>query len=323
MNNINEVIEPYFSFRTIGLSILLFLNCTLYAQDYSQVDATIELYPDRFESPEKFSQFLTRDFNSEEEKVRAIYTWIIKNVSYDPDEYKKFDFKFKNYRERNLKEEKTREKIIKRTLKTGVAVCEGYALLFEKLCELQGITNYLVRGDTKSTFKDIGRNFDTNHMWNVALIDGQAHLFDPTWGAGRFNGKFIKDPTYFYYKTPPELFFNTHYPDMYEDAFMDQLISKEVFANLPLIIVKDLTIDDVELPISGVVYSDAEEKALFRIRKVSPKKITYAYDGSEPSQVNQVSAEGNAVSFEVPIELGMDRLLIYFDDRPALGFKVK
>ena len=39
------------------------------AQDYEKVDATIQLYPQTFDSPEALSKFITRDFKTEEEKV--------------------------------------------------------------------------------------------------------------------------------------------------------------------------------------------------------------------------------------------------------------
>ncbi|NND62690.1 MAG: hypothetical protein HKN48_05805 [Flavobacteriaceae bacterium] len=171
-----------FEFKFLSVWLFLFgLLCSinLYAQDYERVDATIQLYPDRFKSAEELSRFIERDFTSEENKVRAIYGWIINNVAYEPEEYEKFNFNFKNFRERNEKEEKTRKKVIARTLQKGVAVCEGYAMLFERLCELQGISNYLVRGDIKSNFNDIGRSFKNSHMWNVAVIDGvfiRSHL---------------------------------------------------------------------------------------------------------------------------------------------------
>jgi len=303
------------------LYALILLAHYAVAQDYERVDASIELYPNSFNSVEELSSFISRDFTSEEDKVRAIYTWIITNVAYDPEEYKNYDFSFKNYRERNLKEEKAREKIIKRTIKKGVAVCEGYAMLFEKLCELQGITTYLVRGDTKSNFNDIGRDFNTNHMWNVAVIDGQSYLFDPTWGAGKFNGVFIKEPSYFYYKTPPDLFFRSHYPTVYEDAFMEQVIPQNVFSNLPLIIDLELSFNDIELPLSGVVRSDGSEKTTFKLRRKLPNEITYAFDEDKVRPVNVLNEDG-LLNFEVPMELGKERLLIYFDGEPALGFKV-
>ena len=101
-------------------------------------------------------------------------------------------------------------------------------MLFEKICELKGISNYLVRGDIKSNFNDIGRPFKKSHMWNIAYIDGEPFLFDPTWGAGKYHEKFIKYPSYYFYKTEPELFFKTHYQSIFEDAFMDTIISYEL-----------------------------------------------------------------------------------------------
>ena len=146
--------------------LLFFIICApafVVGQDYSRADATIQLYPETFDDVAKFSLFLSRDFTEDDEKVRAIYSWLIKNIAYDPKAYKLFNYQFKDYRERNQKEERSREKIIDYTLKSGKAVCEGYAMAFEKLLTLQGIDNFLVQGDTKTHFKDIDRNFDLNH----------------------------------------------------------------------------------------------------------------------------------------------------------------
>lgn len=307
----------------IFLVVFGLLTRSSFSQNYDRVDATILLYPNTFNSPESLSQLISRDFKTPEEKVRAMYSWIIHNISYDPKEYKQFDYKFKSFRERNNKEEKTREKIIKRTLQKGIAVCEGYAMLFEKLCELQGITNYLVRGDTKTNFNDIGRPFVKNHMWNVAYIEGEPYLFDLTWGAGRYNGKFIKEPTYFYYKTPPKLFFRSHYPDMYEDAFMDKLISKEEFAYRPLLIDNTILVDNIETPKNGVIdTSNYFDAILFSMIDVDVNKIYYSYDDGVRVAVNKKIDQGS-IRFEVPLQLGVEELLIFFNDKPALGYKIK
>ncbi len=303
---------------------LLFANglFSAKAQNYEQVDATIQLYPKEFDNPEQLSKFISRDFTSEEDKVRAIYTWIVNNVAYEPSEYKKFNYNFKNFRERNQKEEATRKKIIERTLQEGIAVCEGYAMLFERLCELQGIKNYLVRGDIKASFNDIGRPFKRTHMWNIATIDGKQYLFDPTWGAGKYNGKFIKEPTYFYYKTPPKLFFKTHYPAMYEDALIDAVISKEVFANMPIIIPETLRREDVEKPLTGVISSEDDDGYIdFQIRNSNPSSISYSF-GKEPIAISEIEKKANVITFKIPLQLGASTLLIYFDDQPALGYKI-
>ncbi len=305
-----------------SLIILLCISFSAHSQDFERVDASILLYPKTFDNVEQLSRFITRDFFTEEEKVRAMYSWIVQNVAYDPEEYKKFDYTFKNYREFNELEEKTREKIIKRTLQKGIAVCEGYAMLFEKLCEQQGIKNYLVRGDTKASFSDIGREFKRSHMWNVITIDGKPYLFDVTWGAGKFNGKFIKEPTYFYYKTPPELFIKSHYPDMFEDAFTENVLTKTEFSERPLIIEQNLLPQDIQFPFKGILYGEEYfSEIAFNIDNVKPNSISYNY-GTGDKKIENVERLSNGIKFNVPIALGQENLLIYFDGKPALGYRI-
>lgn len=303
--------------------LLIFISTTLFSQDYERIDATILLYPKTCDSPEEISKFITRDFQTEEEKVRAIYSWIIQNIVYEPSEYKKFDYRFSNYRERNKKEEITRIKIINRTLQKGIAVCEGYAFLFERLCELQGITNYLVRGDTKTTIEGIGKEFNTNHLWNVAIIDNKPYLFDPTWGAGKYNQKFIKELSYFYYKTPPEQFIKAHYPDIFEDAFISENISKQEFSEMPLIIDKSLIISDLIAPNKGIIYSEMYfDEVQFLIKSTNPKEITFSF-GNETLPVTKLNQKETLIEFSVPLQIGAKTLLIYFDGKPALGYRIK
>lgn len=301
--------------------ILWFSSLVVFSQDYKRVDATIELYPKTFKKAEDFSKLITRDFFTEEDKVRAMYTWLIQNVRYDPDEYKKFNYSFTNYRERNQKEEKTRAKIIERTLQNGIAVCEGYAFVFEKLCQLQGIENYLIQGDTKTHFKDIGRPFKKNHVWNAAKINGTWHLFDATWGAGKYNGKFIKEPSYFYYKTAPNQFIKSHYPEMVDDTFLNQPIMFSEFTQGPLIISPNLLSEDILSPRKGTLYSNSSmNKIYFEIKTAVPKEIQYAY-GDQKESVLFNEKEG-VIYFTVPIEIGYASLLIYFDNKPVLGYKL-
>ncbi len=307
----------------LGLMIFFMLAFGVHAQDYDRVDATIQLYPARCDTPEDLSKFISRDFDTDVEKVRAIYSWIIQNIAYDPKEYKKFDYSFRQYRERNIKEEETRNKIIHRTVQKGLAVCEGYAMLFERLCELQGIDSYLVRGDTKSNFEDIGRSFKTVHMWNVAYIDGTPYLFDTTWGAGKYHQQFIRDTSYYYFKTDPEKFIKTHYPDLYEDAFLTETISRSDFSSMPLIIDRSMNYSDLVQPKTGVIYTEMYfDEIQFIVKNANTGNIYYSY-GIDKEPVKQIKRENDTVHFTVPLPIGEQDLLIYFDQEPALGFKVK
>lgn len=310
-------------FYTFFVLCVLSLKLCSAQMDAAQIDATIQFYPKTFTNVTELSNLITRDFTSEEEKVRAIYGWITNNVAYDPKEYEVFNYSFKNYRERNSKEENTRNKTIERTLQKGVAVCEGYAMLFEKLCELQGIQNYLVRGDIKTSFDDIGRDFKRIHMWNVAYLDGQPYLFDVTWGAGKYNQKFIKDPSYYWYKTDPEHFVKTHYPDLVEDAFLDVTFRKEAFANLPLIIKEDLLIENVKRPENGVISSMENEKEItFLLKTNLPETISYSYNFGKKEKVKKINSADGFLEFQIKTR-PQSNLVVYFNDEPALAYKVE
>ncbi|MDC7994076.1 transglutaminase domain-containing protein [Altibacter sp. HG106] len=294
----------------------------LQAQDFERVDATIELYPSSFDSTTELAHFINRDFSSEAEKVRAIYTWIISNVAYDPDEYKKFNFNFKNYRERNVKEEKTRQQVIARTLQEGIAVCEGYAMLFEKLCEEVGISSYLVRGDTKTHFNDIGRSFNTNHMWNIAKIDGTYFHFDPTWGAGRYDGAFIFDPSYVYFQTPAEVFINSHFPELEEDQLLEPPVSFEAFSERPLLLQDRFDFSALETPTKGVLRLETFLGNIpFSIHTKAPETLAYRMNETY-AEIPFEMREGR-LQFEVPLSLGAQFLLIYMNEQPVLGYKIK
>lgn len=303
--------------------LFLILNYFGTAQNINRVEAVLGLYPSRFENAQQLANYINRDFNTEEEKVRAIYSWIIQHIAYQPEAYKLFDYSFKNYRERNQKEEKTRNKIIKHTLKNGEAVCEGYAFLFEKLCTLTGIKNYLVRGDTKATFKDIGRPFSKNHMWNIAYINQKPYLFDPTWGAGKYTTKFIKDTSYYYYKTPPKQFIKTHFPHMFEDALLDTVFTKQTFSKLPLIISKTLFLEDIILPRSGIITAQNHiEGICFKLKNHAFKNVKYSYDENKKRAV-KTNIEKDFLMFEIPLAADAKNLLIFLNNEPALGYKIK
>jgi hypothetical protein len=160
-------------------------------------------------------------------------------------------------------------------------------------------------------------------MWNVALIDGESYLFDPTWGAGKYNQKFIKEPSYFYYKTPPEQFIKTHYPDIFEDAFISETMSKQEFSDMPLIINKNLVISDIITPNIGIIFSEMYfDEIQFEIKNSNPIEVTYSF-GNETLSVTKLNQKENSIEFSVPLQIGAKTLLIYFDEQPALGYRIE
>lgn len=304
------------------LAVAMFAN-TVSAQDNNRVDAILELYPKQLESPEQLSAFISRDFTTDEEKVRAIYGWIINHIAYNPEEYKALDYSYTTVKDRNKKQAKFRENILKRVIDRNEAVCEGYAMLFERLCELQGIQSYLVRGDSKASLNDIARPFKANHMWNIAYIDGKPYLFDPTWGAGKYNGKFIKDPSYTFYKAQPEQFLRTHYPVIKEDALFETIPDKATFLAAPILIDGNI-IDTHRLkPALGTLTSDVAFGLWeFSVPYAKEAQVSYSLNGSPIEEVES-SFSDNRLQFTIPASLGAKFLLLYLDGSMALAYKVK
>jgi hypothetical protein len=142
--------------------------------------------------------YLFKPTRSDWQKVRAIYTWIINNV----------DYEFQVYRGLEVSEDPME------VLKSGKAICTGFAYLFQALAEEAGLEAYTVTGYSKSRrFLDDKDAYQPNHIWNAVRIKRKWHLFDTTWGSGEMtNGLYLKHPNYFWFDTPPEDFLFTHFP---------------------------------------------------------------------------------------------------------------
>lgn len=148
-------------------------------------------------SSDKMADFISRNYSTPSEKVYVIYNWITNHIAYDID----------NLYAINLRE--NREQLIKKTLLSRKAICQGYAELFNDLCIRCGISSYVIMGFTKqSGFLDY-----IGHAWNVAYINNSYHIYDATWGSGGISNKrFIKKPNMNFFDKGPISMLKTHYP---------------------------------------------------------------------------------------------------------------
>ena len=115
---------------------------------------------------------LTKPWKTELEKVRAIYYWMRKNIQYD---YVGLALNQYTYE-------------VSDVLKKRVGVCEGYANLFDYLCEQAGIMSVKIHGIVPQG----------EHAWNAVRINKKWYLMDVTWGDN-------------YFLKSPEKFINDHY----------------------------------------------------------------------------------------------------------------
>ncbi len=178
--------------KRIVLLLLFFSASAIYSQDYQRVDEIVSKYPNRFSSPTKLAEEISADFNTDLDKVRAVFFWIADNVQYNLEERNKYNYEYGDKEEYLRKEKKYIDRLSKRVVSKGVAVCEGYSTLFTEVCTALGITSKTVSGASKTTFRDIGKRFHTDHAWNIVEIDKKPYLVDVTWGAGTYGKRFHK-----------------------------------------------------------------------------------------------------------------------------------
>ncbi len=140
---------------------------------------------------------LVRNLKTDEEKVRAFYSWIAHNILYDVNEWQRGN-------RSPVKQEPAQ------VLKSKKAVCFGYSSLFRELCKLSEIPCHLVTGFTRIN----GKFNNEGHAWNIVSINGKWQIADATWGAGSvdYNKKYIKKFTEDYFLVEPLKFLEDHYP---------------------------------------------------------------------------------------------------------------
>ena len=100
------------------------------------------------------------------DRERAVYRWLVSNVSYDYDHY--------NY----LVETDPDSYGPYGPLLNGKGVCLGFATTFQLLMDLCGVECITVVG---AAFQSRG-----DHAWNMVCLDGQWYCVDATWDSGSF-----------------------------------------------------------------------------------------------------------------------------------------
>ncbi|GIP34187.1 transglutaminase family protein [Paenibacillus sp. J2TS4] len=113
----------------------------------------------------KKAEELTRNYKTDEEKVKAIYEYIVNNISYDYE----------------LADEITAGYIpdIDDTLTTGKAICYGYSTLFAAMLRSVEIPAKLVMGHSQYVTE--------YHAWNEVYLNNEWVTIDTTIDSGKSN----------------------------------------------------------------------------------------------------------------------------------------
>jgi hypothetical protein len=218
-----------FRLKALLTSIILLFPFLLFSQqpktgvDFSQIDSiarSIRYKNDIY----RLTNDLTKPYSEQLLKVRAIFIWITDNIRYDY----KFYNKGKEVKTPKCKSGMNCEqlliqwenKYLKKVIEKGKGVCDGYARLFKKMCDIAGVKSEIISGYTKTKPYQVGNAGSVNHAWNAVWLDSTYYLLDATWAAGSCiedeeTGKllgFQKQFDDYYWLTPFNDFTRNHYP---------------------------------------------------------------------------------------------------------------
>jgi hypothetical protein len=199
----------------------------LYCRDFSEVDAHAAQFPrQEVESVHQLAHDLTDPFPHVTDKARAIFTWLHHNITYNVQDFFAGTVKASNP---------------EATLRSGLAVCEGYAGLFADLALRVGLECVVVGGHGKGYGYTQPEgplpSFQGNHAWNaIRFDDGEWHLIDSCWGAGALMGTEYKqrfDPSHFCASN--EDFGTRHFPEPAEPwkQYVEQPLTWEEYLGAP------------------------------------------------------------------------------------------
>lgn len=317
--------------KTVLLFAILFSFTFLKAQDLSKIDAMVAQYPKTFNSSEELAALIDKDFETDADKARAIYSWITTSVKFDVDtqfsKKKKKRLKYKDKVDRAQKLQKRRIQMEKKALTQHLAVAEGYATLYKRVCELCGIYGYIVKGTGKLRTFDIGKlPRMQNHWWNVVQIDKEWFFVDAAMGAGTVDyteKTYQNDFNEKYFFTAPEVFFLNHFPK--EKGWLKVEKTDEDFAKLPLFYGEFLKHDfELQEPLIGDLNLQGSDSIKFEINAPQViENLSYQFNYEKaPSEIT-LEQDKDTYTFYIPfIVKRRGYFTVFYNKKAILSYKI-
>ena len=225
------------------------------------------------------TQELTSPYSEQRLKARAIFKWIAENIRYDYKYYNKYYHKGKEPKGYRCKEDTNCESsrmvwemnYIDKVLRKKKAVCQGYSMLFKKMCDIAGLKSEVVTGYVRTEHYQVGTAGILNHAWNAVQIDSAYFLLDATWAAGGCkkddDGKllsFSKNFNDYYWQTPAADFARNHYPQNSKWVLLPNY-TKDNFATNPYYSPREIRNIKLLTPTSGIITAKKGDTIRFKI----------------------------------------------------------
>lgn len=313
------------------LLFFLFISASIFAQDFSSIKMKTDSYSGLL-TAEKLANNIKRDFSTDENKVKAIFCWMTKNIRYDLEEFynpsrnASYGFRYRTQEELEQKLQAIKDTTVTETLSSRKAVCEGYAQTFSKICDLLDIENEVVKGYVRQRASSINNpSAQPNHAWNAVKINKKWIFIDATWAAGHeINGRWLRKFNPYYYNISREHHFKTHLPEKSVWVLRIGRIEKEDFYNQPIYKPTFLT-SNIELvsPKTGII-NRKNGKIEFKLKNITPTQtIHVGFVGMRFAQNPDIVTENGITTVSIVPPSGTQQTFLIIDKKVMLEFLVK
>ncbi len=310
----------------ISMFVLLFCG-NAFAQ-YQLVDDKVKSYPTKFTDYNVLADKIAADFKTDAEKARAIFTWTALNISYDLKAYytqanNGVAYSYSSPEDKIKKDREFRTALVKQTLRTNKAVCEGYSSLISLVAERLKIESVIIPGTSKNNYTEIGKKpVHSDHAWNALKIDGKWQLMDVTWAAGVVNtgtNKFEKRFNDVYFFTDPDKFFLNHFPENHKWLLTDK--TAEDFAALPFYYPSYLNSDYNLNADEGFILFPKDVAVRFNIKNLKPgDRVSFITTADNMLEQVPVDEENYFIIPPSPKLTGY--ITIFVNERPLVTYKI-
>ncbi len=310
--------------------ILILFSLHSFSQNYDYIDSKAKNYSNILNTV-SLSNKIKKDFNTDEEKIRALFVWIVENIEYHLSEKSwtgiKLEFYFSKYQKE--RDSKRKEKIrIKNAIKNKKANCYGFSLIFKEVCDLLNIESEIIIGYGKGSLFDIGEDNEIkDHSWNSVKVNNQWQLIDISWAIGYRLIEKKRNNDYYYFISPNE-FINQHLPSNPKWQLISNKISKKDFIATPILYPLYY---NSEFKLSnendGIIKISKKGKYFsISFNKISKySKISYAFQNNHCSDP-LIFRKMNNGSYKTKIKFNKKKnsyITIYSNLTPLVGYKIE
>ncbi|MGJ8743574.1 transglutaminase domain-containing protein [Polaribacter sp.] len=311
------------------LLFTLLLSFSIQSQDFTKVDELVKTYP-RYSKVELLASKIAQDFTSDEDKLRAAFFWLAKNIRYNLKEFynpkqRSIQFSYTSEEEKNRKFQAAIDQMVSETFLTKQGVCEEYAQSLKKICDLLKIESEVIKGYVRYDINEIGKTATTtNHAWNGVKINGKWIVLDATWAAGyELNRKWIRKFDNYFYNIPRKNLFKTHFPEDSLWVLRFGRMSLDEFYQQPIY---GLNILNTNINLlgnkNGILTVDTSKNIELQLENLNPKSVIYyTFKGMKYGKKPLITKDQKISTLKIQRPQKNSELIIFIDHKAALQFK--